>query len=74
MDIPYRVISSLLIGLCVSINPVWADDYMAPVRVNNFVIPPVFATALYQGMSVPVFIRYSGDTQTQRSRQKIADS
>ncbi|MCY0519345.1 hypothetical protein OVV68_39720, partial [Pseudomonas aeruginosa] len=33
-----------------------------------------FANALYQGMSVPVFIRYEGDNSTQRSQQKIADA
>ncbi|MFW8521796.1 fimbrial biogenesis outer membrane usher protein, partial [Klebsiella pneumoniae] len=37
-------------------------------------IPSVFANALYQGMSVPVFIRYEGDNSTQRSQQKIADA
>ncbi|WP_159200092.1 hypothetical protein, partial [Klebsiella pneumoniae] len=38
------------------------------------IIPSVFANALYQGMSVPVFIRYEGDNSTQRSQQKIADA
>lgn len=51
-----------------------AANSALPIRVNNYVIPAVFASALQQGMTVPVFIRYEGETSTNRSQQKIADA
>ena len=44
------------------------------LRVGDYVIPPVFADALKQGMRVPVFIRYKEAELPSRSRQKIADA
>ncbi len=46
----------------------------SPVVVNNYVIPAAFASALEQGMTIPVFIRYSGEATSVPSRQKIADA
>lgn len=46
----------------------------APIQVNNYVIPAAFASALQQGMTIPVFIRYAGETSSLPSRQKIADA
>lgn len=65
---------TLLLGLIFSLNHSLSAAPMTPVRVSNYVIPSVFANALYQGMTVPVFIRYEGDDSTQRSQQKIADA
>ncbi|WP_058911455.1 TcfC E-set like domain-containing protein [Entomohabitans teleogrylli] len=50
------------------------SDAATPVRVNNYLIPAVFASALQQGMTVPVFVRYDGETSASRSQQKIADA
>ncbi|MEQ4931524.1 TcfC E-set like domain-containing protein [Klebsiella oxytoca] len=44
------------------------------LRVGDYVIPPIFADALKQGMRVPVFIRYKEAELPSRSRQKIADA
>ena len=74
MDNLDYVKGTLLAGLLLSINHGWAASSAMPLRVSNYVIPPVFANALYQGMTVPVFIRYEGDYSTQRSQQKIADA
>lgn len=61
-------------GLLLCLPQSWAENDIGPVRVNNYVVPSAFASALYQGMTVPVFIRYEGDLATQRSQQKIADA
>lgn len=65
---------TLFAGLILTINQGWSANSSAPVKVGNYVIPAVFASALYQGMTVPVFIRYEGDESMQRSQQKIADA
>lgn len=52
----------------------YAAGSSAPIKVNNYVIPGVFASALEQGMTIPVFIRFSGDESSDRSKQKIADA
>lgn len=44
------------------------------VKLGEYLIPGVFANALSQGMRVPVFIKYSGDAQNNKSQQKIADA
>ncbi|MBB1200599.1 fimbrial biogenesis outer membrane usher protein [Enterobacteriaceae bacterium 89] len=74
MDNLGYVKGTLFAGLLLTINQSWASSPAMPVRVSNYVIPPVFANALYQGMTVPVFIRYEGDSSTQRSKQKIAEA
>lgn len=74
MDNLGYVKGTLFAGLLITVNQGWAANATAPVKVSNYVIPSVFANALYQGMSVPVFIRYEGDNSTQRSQQKIADA
>ena len=74
MDNLGYVKGTLFAGLLITENQGWAANATAPVKVSNYVIPSVFANALYQGMSVPVFIRYEGDNSTQRSQQKIADA
>jgi len=65
---------TLFAGLILTINQGWSANSSAPVKVGNYVIPAVFASALYQGMTVPVFVRYEGDESMQRSQQKIADA
>ncbi len=65
---------TLFAGLLLSANHAYPASQPVPVRVNNFVIPGVFASALQQGMNVPVFIRYNEDSSAQRSLQKIADA
>lgn len=45
-----------------------------PVRVNEYIIPSVFANALNQGVTVPVFIRYGDQADAPKSKQKIADA
>lgn len=50
-----------------------SETQTASVRINKYVIPAVFVNALNQGMNVPVFIRFDGDTSRERSDQKIAD-
>lgn len=47
---------------------------MVPVRINEYIIPSVFAGALNQGVTVPVFIRYDGQSELSKSKQKIADA
>lgn len=74
MDNLGYVKGTLFAGLLITVNRGWAANATAPVKVSNYIIPSVFANALYQGMSVPVFIRYEGDNSTQRSQQKIADA
>ncbi|HGM5492464.1 TPA: TcfC E-set like domain-containing protein [Serratia fonticola] len=74
MDNLGYVKGTLFAGLLLTVNQAWAASPITPVRVNNYVIPAIFANALYQGMTVPVFIRYAGDNNTQRSQQKIADA
>ena len=74
MDNLGYVRGTLFAGLLLSINQSLLANPTAPVKVNNYVIPAVFANALYQGMTVPIFIRYAGDTNTQRSNQKIAEA
>ncbi|MBS0847894.1 CS1-pili formation C-terminal domain-containing protein [Citrobacter sp. JGM124] len=74
MDKPGCVNKLLLTGMLLTLCQAEAANPGMPVRINNYAIPAVFANALYQGMTVPVFIRYDGDTDTQRSRQKIADA
>lgn len=66
--------TTMFAGLLFCLHQSWAGNDIGPVRVNNYVIPAAFASALYQGMTVPVFIRYQGDSATQRSQQKIADA
>lgn len=65
---------TLFIGLLLTASNVTSANTTVPVRINNFVIPAVFASALNQGMTVPVFIRYEEQPVTQRSKQKIADA
>ena len=74
MDNLGYVKGTLFAGLLLTLNQSWANDPAIPVRVNNYVIPPIFANALSQGMTVPVFIRYEGDSTTTRSQQKIAEA
>ena len=68
----------LLSGLClVCTVDVSASDIAEKtklLRVGDYIIPPVFADALKQGMRVPVFIRYKETELPMRSRQKIADA
>lgn len=64
----------LLVGLLLTANQAFPSNLSLPVRVNNYVIPAAFANALQQGTTVPVFIRYDGDSNITRSRQKIADA
>ncbi|HBM3184797.1 TPA: CS1-pili formation C-terminal domain-containing protein [Klebsiella oxytoca] len=64
-----------LLGLLLTVHCAFPSNPSMPVRVNNYVIPAVFASALQQGMTVPVYIRYdSGENNLTRSRQKIADA
>ncbi|MCG8708006.1 TcfC E-set like domain-containing protein [Brenneria sp. 4F2] len=49
-------------------------EKQTPVKLGEYIIPGIFASALYQGMRVPVFIKYSGDAENKKSRQKIADA
>lgn len=74
MDNIGYVKGTLFAGLLLTINQGLSANASVPVRVSHFVIPSVFASALYQGMAVPVFIRYEGDDSMQRSQQKIADA
>ena len=74
MDNQAYVKRTVIYGLLFSLNSVSFANPSVPVKVNNFIIPSVFASALYQGMSVPVFIRYAGDNTIGRSQQKIADA
>lgn len=54
MDNLGYVKGTLFAGLLITVNQGWAANATAPVKVSNYVIPSVFANALYQGMSVPV--------------------
>ncbi|MEZ0534225.1 TcfC E-set like domain-containing protein [Enterobacter sp. KB-221C9] len=74
MDNIGYVKGTLFAGLLLTINQGWTANTSTPVRVSHYVISSVFANALYQGMAVPVFIRYEGDDSMQRSQQKIADA
>ena len=65
---------TLFIGILLTASTAYSANINAPVRINNYVIPAVFANALNQGMTVPVFIRYEEEQGTQRSNQKIADA
>ncbi|MGR7043467.1 TcfC E-set like domain-containing protein [Klebsiella aerogenes] len=61
-------------SIILTINYAYSSVQPLPVRVNDVIIPSIFATALSQGMTVPVFIRYRGNQSTERSRQKIANA
>ncbi|WP_435955412.1 TcfC E-set like domain-containing protein [Dryocola sp. BD626] len=74
MDKLEYVKGTFFVGLLLTAQHAFPASPNAPVRVNNYVVPAVFASALSQGMTVPVFIRYQGDSSTDRSRQKIADA
>ncbi|WNN73837.1 CS1-pili formation C-terminal domain-containing protein [Kluyvera cryocrescens] len=74
MDNLGYVKGTLLAGLLSMANQTWSASPATPVKINNYVVPAVFADALYQGMTVPIFIRYAGDSNLQRSQQKIADA
>ncbi len=74
MDSQGYVKGTLFVGLLLSAYPAFPESNTTPVRINDYVIPAVFASALYQGMTVPVYIRFAGDTDTRRSQQKIADA
>ncbi len=54
MDNLGYVKGTLFAGLLITVNQGWAANATAPVKVSNYIIPSVFANALYQGMSVPV--------------------
>ncbi|WP_426816640.1 TcfC E-set like domain-containing protein [Winslowiella sp. 2C04] len=62
-----------ILGVILMSQNAFSDNKIASVRINNYVIPAVFVSALNQGMNVPVYIRYKGDTTSARSEQKIAD-
>lgn len=74
MDNLHYIRGTLFAGALVVTFPIYGQHYSQPVNIQNYVIPAVFANALYQGMNVPVFIRYHGDSSTSRSQQKIADA
>lgn len=65
---------TIFIVLLVSTNETFAASVVAPEKIGGYIIPSMFANALHQGMTVPVYIRYSGDTVLDRSKQKVADA
>jgi len=64
----------VFLGLTLAAVYAFPAGSTAPLQVNKQVIPAAFASALQQGMMIPVFIRYAGETTVVQSRQKIADA
>ncbi|HBT4732716.1 TPA: fimbrial biogenesis outer membrane usher protein [Klebsiella quasipneumoniae subsp. similipneumoniae] len=58
--------------ICLLIMVIPGVVYSAPVKIGNYIIPSSFAHSLAQGMTVPVYIRYSQTNE--KSQQKIADA
>ncbi|MGA3695977.1 CS1-pili formation C-terminal domain-containing protein [Enterobacteriaceae bacterium TYF_5] len=55
------------------------NTYSQPtsLKIGNYIIPSVFATALEEGMTIPVYLRYNLSNQSvleEQSRNKIADA
>ena len=49
----------------------------ASLKIGNYIIPSVFATALEEGMTIPVYLRYNLSNQSvldEQNRNKIADA
>ncbi|MBK0167385.1 TcfC E-set like domain-containing protein [Klebsiella sp. S69] len=74
MDKPNYIKNLFTIGFIIVSHQSFATNSAIPVRVNNYVIPAVFAKALQEGMTIPVFIRYDGQVNSNRSNQKIAEA
>lgn len=74
MDKPAYLKGTALIGLLLITHPAFSANSTMPLRVNNYIIPAAFATALQQGMAVPVFIQYNDVAASAKSQQKIADA
>lgn len=68
MDNLHCIKGTLFVGALLITSPLYGQHYSQPVNIQPFVIPAVFASALQQGMNVPVFIRYHGDSSTSRSQ------
>ncbi|MCX8958058.1 TcfC E-set like domain-containing protein [Erwinia psidii] len=62
-----------VVAICITGNA-FSSTSLVPVRINNYIVPAIFASALYQGMKVPVFIRYDKSDEIAQSKQKIADA
>lgn len=39
------------------------------IKIGNYIIPNVFATALEEGMTIPVFLRYSQSNESVLNEQ-----
>ncbi|MBG6026290.1 CS1-pili formation C-terminal domain-containing protein [Proteus mirabilis] len=55
------------------------NTYSQPtsLKIGNYIIPSVFATALEEGMTIPVYLRYNLSNQSvldEQNRNKIADA
>ncbi|GLR10098.1 hypothetical protein COO59_05280 [Mixta theicola] len=63
----------IILTISITANSAFSANKAASLRINNYVIPAFFVSALNQGMNVPVYIRYKGDVSNNRSEHKIAD-
>lgn len=54
-------------------NTINANE-MKSIKIGGYIIPPAFANALEEGMSVPVFLRLNDDTKINQTENKIADA
>lgn len=65
---------AVIVSLCLFSAGTVHAEVSGPVTIGNYLISASFADALRSGMNVPVYIKYSGDTATEKSRQKVADA
>lgn len=66
---------ALGIAICFLSKSVYSQP--ANLKIGNYIIPSVFATALTEGMTIPVYLRYNLSQQSvleDQNRHKIADA
>lgn len=68
-----------VVALGIAIFLLSENTYSQPtsLKIGNYIIPSVFATALEEGMTIPVYLRYNRSNQSvleEENRNKIADA
>ena len=69
--------SGIALGIALCLLSGSAFSQSSSLKMGNYIIPSVFATALEEGMTIPVYLRYNLSNQSvleEQSRNKIADA
>ncbi|MER1962227.1 CS1-pili formation C-terminal domain-containing protein [Proteus vulgaris] len=69
--------SGVALGIALCLLSESAFSQPTNLKIGNYIIPSVFATALEEGMTIPVYLRYDLSEQSvleEQSRNKIADA